>query len=318
MIERDLLLNSTAAILLGTLAWHYPALRRSWGRRGFALYVLGTLLPFLDTAVQHVTTDDRIGFLSAQPLFQAPLYGLALIGALAVLVGFALSPRPALAMALGLGAGYAAHVVLSLLTPAGWPLLAPWTAERIALPILPAGHVLLLLVLFPLLIATEALPRWRRWIAPAAGVLAGAYLLAGAVQWGIVTYRVRGLATPETTVGVYPAGPWLARWLVVEEGPERYQLRRMYALTDPLPGPETMPRWNDEPLFLKLLGDPVVSRFYFRVFHHPVVRLDVSGAQITLLMQEVQDQTPLVPGPTFYLESDLSGRNRFYQLQRFD
>jgi hypothetical protein len=35
-------------------------------------------------------------------------------------------------------------------------------------------------------------------------------------------------------------------------------------------------------------------------------------------MQELQNQTPLVPGPTFYLETDLTGRNRFYQLQRFD
>jgi hypothetical protein len=318
MIERDLLLNATAAILLGSLASHHPVLARRFGRWGLALYVAGTLLPFLDAALLPFLTADRIALLSRPPMFQGPLYGLALIGALAVLVGLALAPRPALATALGLAAGYGAHIVLSLLTPVGWPLLAPFSAARVALPVLPAGHLALLTVLFAGLALAEWLPRWRRWVAPGTAVLAGAWLLAGAVQWGIVTYRVQGLAQPGTELHVAPDGDWLPRWQVVLEGPERYELLRMYAFSEPLPEAREMPRWNDEALFLKLLGDPVVSRFYFRVFHHPVVRLDVSGAQITLLMQELEDQNPPVPGPTFYLESDLSGRNRFYQLQRFN
>jgi hypothetical protein len=79
-----------------------------------------------------------------------------------------------------------------------------------------------------------------------------------------------------------------------------------------------VPRWNDEALFLKLLGDPVVNRFYFRVFRHPVVRLDVSGAQLTLLMEELVHPGSPASGPAFYVESDASGRKRFYQLQRFN
>ena len=318
MLERDLLLNATATILLACLAWLHPGVSRRFGRGGLALVVAGALLPGADVLWFHLTTADRIELLSRSPLIEAPLFALLSIAALAVLVGFIASPRVAAAAALGLGVGYAAHGVLAVLTPVGWPLLAPFSQARVALPILPGGHLPLLLLLFIALAAAEGAPRWRRWVVPGAAVLSGLYLLAGAVQFGIVTARVQPLATAGTRVHVYPDGNWLARWQVISEGPERYELRRPRVLTQPLPEPKTMPRWNDQALFLKLLGDPVVNRFYFRVFHHPVVRLDVSGSQITLLMQELEDQSPLVPGPTFYLESDLSGRNRFYQLQRFN
>ena len=318
MIERDLMLDGSAAIVLAVLAWHVPGVARRFGRGGLALFVAGVLLPFLDPGLFHLLAVDRIELLSRPPLVQAPLLALGLIAALAVLVACAATPRRALAVALGLGAGYALHALLALLTPVGWPLLAPFSGARVMLPILPAGHLVLLGVAFAGLVLAEALPRWRRGLVVGTLVLAGAYGLAGAVQYAILTARVQPLASADAQVQVYPDGNSLARWEVVLEGPQRYELRRARALTQPLPEPRVLPRWNDEALFLKLLGDPVVSRFYFRVFHHPVVRLDVSGAQITLLMQELEDQSPLVPGPTFYLESDLSGRNRFYQLQRFN
>jgi hypothetical protein len=318
MIERDVLMNGSAALLLAVLAWHHPGLVRRCGRWGLALVAAGALLPFVDSGLNHALAVDRIDLLTRPPLMQAPLFALAAIAALATLLAFALSLRAAAAVALGLAAGYALHAALALLTPLGWPLGAPFSEARTALPILPEGHLPLLLALLCALALAEARPRWRRWLAPAGAALAGLYLLAGAVQFGIVTARVRALARPDAPVHVYPDGNWLARWLVVSEGPERYELSRPHAFSEPLPEPKVLPRWNDQALFLKLLGDPVVNRFYFRVFHHPVVRLDVSGQQITLLMQEVEHQSPLVPGPTFYLESDLSGRNRFYQLQRFN
>lgn len=318
MIERDLLLNAAVAILLGCLAWQHRGLARRAGRWGLVLYVLGVLLPFADFGLFTFLLPDRIAVLSHAPWVDAPPIGLALVAALAVLAGFALSPRAGGLLALCMAAGYLAPIALSLLTPVGWPLLAPFSAARVSLPILPSGHLLLLAVLLATVFAAEVLPHWRRWIAGAAVVLACAYGLAGAVQWGLLTARVRGLASPQAQVRVVPDGQLLTRWLVIVEGPETYALRRLPRFDAPLPQPTVLPRWNDEPLFLKLLGDPVVSRFYFRVFHQPVVRLDVSGAQVTLLMQEARDQSPLVPGPTFYLESDLSGRNRFYQLQRFN
>jgi hypothetical protein len=49
-----------------------------------------------------------------------------------------------------------------------------------------------------------------------------------------------------------------------------------------------------------------------------VVRLDVSGAQLTLLMEELVHPGSPASGPAFYVESDASGRKRFYQLQRFN
>lgn len=322
MLERHLMLNAAVAVLLGCLAWLHPGLGRRLGRPGLALYVAGALLPFLDTALFHVITADRIELLSRPPLFAAPVYALALIGAVAVLAALA-GPLPgvtarAVRIALLLAAGFAAHVGLAVLTPVGWPLLAPFLAQRMALPVLPTGHLPLLAVLLAGLVAAEGLRRWRRWIAPGVAMLAVAYGLAGAVQYALVAWPVRNHAPPGGHVHVYPDNPWLTRWQVVVEGPERYALWRQRAGAGEWPEPRTLPRWNDQALFLKLLGDPVVNRFYYRVFQHPVVRLDVSGSQITLLMQELQDQSPLVPGPTFYLESDLTGRNRFYQLQRFN
>ena len=322
MLERDLLLNATVSILLACLAWLHPGVSRRFGRAGLVLVVSGALLPGIDALWFHLTTTDRIELLSRAPLVEAPFYAVLLIFALSVLAGFIAAPgfgvKAGFAVALGLGTGYATHALLAVLTPIGWPVLAPFEPARVALPILPAGHLPLLLVLLVTLSAAEATPRWRFWIVRGAAALVGVYLLAGAVQFVIVSVRVQPLATADTSVHVYPDGNWLASWQVISEGPDRYELRRQYALTEPLPEPKTMPRWNDQPLFLKLLGDPVVNRYYFRVFHHPVVRLDVSGSQITLLMQELEDQSPIVPGPTFYLESDLSGRNRFYQLQRFN
>ena len=43
-----------------------------------------------------------------------------------------------------------------------------------------------------------------------------------------------------------------------------------------------------------------------------------AGAQITLIMHELKDLFPPVPGRTFYYEADHDGRNRLYQVQRFD
>jgi len=318
MIERDLMLDGSVAILLAGLAWHHPEVARRFGRGGLALFVAGVLLPFADPVLLRLVAADRIDLLSRPPIVQAPLYALGLIAALAVLVACAATVRAALAVALGLGAGYAAHLLLALLTPVGWPLLAPFSGARFALPLLPAGHLGLLGLLFLGLVLAEALPRWRRWLVSGTLLLAGAYGLAGAMQYATLMARVQTLARADARVRVYPDGNSLARWEIVLEGPQRYELRRQGALTQPFAEPKLMPRWNDEALFLKLLGDPVVSRFYFGVFHHPVVRLDVSGSQITLLMQELEDQSPVVPGPTFYLESDLAGRNRFYQLQRFN
>jgi hypothetical protein len=318
MLERDLLLNGTAAILLACLAWLHATLARRLGRPGLVLVVAGALLPLATLLVSQLTTQDRIAQLSRAPLYEAPLVTLGALAVVAVLVGFATAPGVAARLGLGLALGYALYVLLAVLTPLGWPLLAPFSPLRVALPILPAGHLPLLVLGFAALALGEGLPRLRRWAAPVAAALAAVYLLAGAVQFAVVSARTRGLATADTTVSVAPDGDWLTHWQVVSEGPERYELRRVVAFAAAWPEPRTLPRWNDEPLFLKLLGDPVVNGFYFRVFHHPVVRLDVSGAQITLLMQELEDQSPTVPGPTFYLESDLSGRNRFYQLQRFN
>ncbi len=200
----------------------------------------------------------------------------------------------------------------------GWPLLAPFATTRVLLPILPVGHPPLLVLLAVALLVLWLVPRTRSRLPSVAVVLSGVYLLAGAVQYGVVRYQAQALRQPRAALHVYPDNAWLTRWQVVLESPERYTLWRHRVHEPSFGEPRSLPRWNDQALTLKLLGDTVVRRYYFNVFRHPVVRVDVSGQQLTLLMHELEDQLPLVPGRTFYLESDLTGRNRFYQLQRFN
>jgi hypothetical protein len=292
--------------------------RARFGRPGFLRVVLGSLLPLLDPALHNLLSVDRIEALTRPPLFTAPLLALTGIAALTALAAFLVPPRRALRLGLGLGAGYLLFGALAVLTPLGMPLLAPVSQVRLALPLLPTSHPPLLLGLFAALLVLEGLPSLRRWVWPGAAGLAVVYLLAGAAQYAVIAAGLGREGAPAGRVQIYPDGPWLTSWQVVVESPDAYALKRTRLGGKPADGFRSLPRWNDQALFLKLLGDPVVYRLYYRVFRHPVVRLEVSGAQITLLMQELQNQTPLVPGPTFYLETDLTGRNRFYQLQRFD
>ncbi|MCH9045339.1 MAG: hypothetical protein IIA40_04450 [SAR324 cluster bacterium] len=317
MIEREILLNSATAILLACLLWHHGAISRRYGRTGFLLVVIGSLIPLLDPAVYHVLAEDRIDFLTRPPRFAAPMFGVLLIVSVGVLAAFVTGARRAAQLALGLTAGYALYTLLALLTPVGAPLMAPLWARRVALALLPAGHPAILLLLFAALLSMECAPRWKRWLWPSSTALLVLYGLAGGAHYGLVTHRAAVLDSRSGHTWVYPENIWLTRWQSVRTSGEQYELRHYGLGGAAISEPEVLPRWNDEALFLKLLGDPVVFRFYFHVFRHPVVRLDTSGTQITLLMQELTDQLPLVPGRTFYLEGDLSGRNRFYQLQRF-
>lgn len=317
MTEREYLLTAAVALLLVGLLRHYAPAYRRMGLGGCRLMVAGILLPLLDPLVAFAVSPDRIAFLAHPPFLGAPLHGLALIAAMCVLAAFVQPARTVRRMALWLTAGYALHLGLRLVTPAGVPLLAPYGADVVRLPLLPVGHPLLLGLLVTGLVAVEALRRLRPWLVPALLALCVVYLVVGAAAAGVVRWQVRGLGTPDGTVHVYPGNAWLTHWLVVWEGPDAYRFRRYSLLSRTLPEPTRVARWNDQPQLLRLLSDPVVRRFYYAVFRHPVVRIDVVGSEVTLLMQEAADLVPPVPGRTFYLETDLRGSERFYQLQRF-
>ena len=318
MTEFDALLHSAAAVLLLCLLFHHPRVAGSFGRGGFALLVAGSLIPLLDFVIFYFRANDRIEFLTQPHLFYGLLYGLLLIAVVSVLSAFLAGPRMARAVFAFLAGGYLLHLLLAVTTPEGAPLLTPFTAWRPRLPLFTGGHPMLVALLVALLAVLEGFPRYSRYVFRVGLGLLGLYFLAGAGQFGYISLQARGLAAPEGRVYVEPANAWLSRWLVTVADDEIYQVRRHGVDMQEFEEPEILPRWNDESLMIRLLADRTVNTFYYQVFRHPVVRTEENGSQYTLIMQELTDQFPLVPGRTLYYETDAGGRNRFYQLQRFD
>jgi hypothetical protein len=318
MTESDILLNATVSLLLIGLLSHRPGLRRRLGRGGLALLAAGCLIPLGGALFAYLVSEDRIEFLSRLPLFFAPVQGLLLIVFVSGVAAFAVGGRNAGRIGLALGAGYLLTLALLALTPAGVPLLEPLSPQRFALAILPAGHPPLLVLLIAGLIALEAPPRGRGWVWWATTGLALLYLGFGAASAVAVRIQAGRSLPAGGALQVLPTGGWLTGWVAVRVGAEAYELERYGAGGQRLAPSVRLRRWNDQATLVKLLNDPVVRRFYFQVFHHPVAEIETSGAQMTLLLRELEDTNPPVPGRTFYLESDLRGGNRFYQLQRFD
>lgn len=318
MTEVEALLHSAAAVLLLCLAFHHPRLAGRIGRWGFALMLAGSLIPLLDFAIFYFSAHDRIDFLTQPPVFYGVFNGLVLIGIVSGLTAFLVNARAAVSVAAVLCAGYFLHLLLALLTPEGVPLLSPFSAWRPRLPFFTGGHPLLVALLVLVLVLVESFQRYSRITLRAGVLLLVLYILAGTGQFAYIALQARTLAAPGSSVYVEPSNAWLTRWLVTVADGEVYQVRRHGVNMPGFEQPEILPRWNDESLMIQLLADPTVNHFYYQVFRHPVVRTEADGAQYTLIMQELADQFPLVPGRTLYYESDAEGRNRFYQLQRFD
>ena len=318
MTEIEALLHTAVAVLLLCLAFHHPTLAQRMGQWGFGLMLAGSLIPLLDYVIFYFRAHDRIDFLTQLPVFYGLFNGLILIGAISLLTVFLADARAARGVAAALSAGYLLHLSLALLTPEGAPLLAPFTAWRPRLPFFTGGHPLLLALLVLLLVLLEGFRRYSQYTLRAAAGLLVLYFLAGAGQFGYIAVQARSLAAPGSSVYVEPGNAWLTRWLVTVADDEVYQVRRHGVDLVEFGQPEILPRWNDESLMIRLLADRTVNHFYYQVFRHPVVRMEANDSKYTLIMQELLDQFPLVPGRTLYYESDSEGRNRFYQLQRFD
>lgn len=318
MSEVDALFNAATAVLLICLMFHHPVIALRFGRLGFVSLVAGSLIPLLDFVLFYFRAEDRISYLVQDHLFYGLFYGLLLIALLAALGRLLGSVRLGETMLLFLAGGYFLHLLLALLTPSGVPLLAPYYAQRTALPMFFPGHTLLLIVLACVLAFLEALPRHGRFVFTVGLLLLVLYAGAGVGQYGYISFRASDLAGKDGQVYVEPANAWLTEWLVTVADEESYQIRRHAVHLREFDDPEVMPRWNDQTLMVRLLADETVNRFYSRVFRHPVVRMEENGSELTLIMQELEDQFPLVPGRTFYYEADRAEKNRFYQVQRFD
>ena len=137
MIERELLLTSTVAVLLTCLVWMFPGPKRRLGGHGFALVAGGSLIPLLDPLWVYLTAVDRIDYLTRLPLFGSPLAGCGLIAGVMALAAFIMPGRRALKLGFGLGAGYLLHLFLLTITPVGIYPAAPFTDWRLLLPVFP-------------------------------------------------------------------------------------------------------------------------------------------------------------------------------------
>lgn len=318
MTEVEALLHSAVAVLLSCVAFHFSSFSRRCGRWGFGLIAAGSLIPLLDYLIFYINARDRIDFLTQAPIFYGLFYGLVLIGSIAALTVFLASVRRAVSVGAALTAGYLLHLLLALMTPEGVPLLEPFSAWRPRLPFFTGGHPVLLGLLVVILLLVEGFQRYSRYTLRLGAGLLVLYLAAGVGQFAYISWQARSLATAGSQVYVEPGNVWLTRWLVTVADEEVYQVRMHGVDKAEFGQPEILPRWNDESLMIRLLADRTVNHYYYQVFRHPVVRTEANGSQYTLIMQELLDQFPLVPGRTLYYESDTEGGNRFYQLQRFD
>ena len=311
------LLHAAAVALLASVLSHYPWIAARIGRNGYGLVVAGGLIPLLDYGVFFLHAPDRIAFLIQDHLFFGPFFALLLISSLAGLTAFAVNLRWAGRVLGWLTVGYGLHVGLAFLTPAGFPALAPFQATRMALPIFWPGHPLLIGVLIAALVALKFVPRRRPFLLVLTLGLLTIYGVSGAGQYGFVWARVPSPAAEGVRLVIEPANPWPTRWFVIEEGAGFYRVRREGLVG--LEGEDggTVAAWDNEPLFLQTLGDPVVRRFYRQAFRHPVVRVTASGSQITLVMQELTDLSTRTAGRSFHFESDPESGNRLYRVERF-
>ena len=298
------------------MAWQVPWVRRRAGPAGLLVLMLGAVLPLLDPLRFSIVSEDQIAFLTQDPMFSGPLSGLAL-AALAAAIAFALGmpARRCLGWWGWAAAGILPPPLLASFTPGGAAWLAPYLAHRYSWPILPEDHIWLIGILGTALVIVELWPRRKRWVL---GIAAGLVFLEAAIglagQLGLGTHIA---STPNSTREIEPDGLWPGRWLEVVVSPERYVAvtRGLGSAGDQ---PSVTPRWNDQVRLLRLLEDPILRRFYFEVFRHPVATVETSDSKIRLTVRELADAIVGAKGATLVFETDAHGRHRQYLVERLD
>ncbi|MBI3992894.1 MAG: hypothetical protein HY342_06450 [Candidatus Lambdaproteobacteria bacterium] len=316
MLEQEALLTATAAMLLLLALHQVRPVRAALGRRGFLLALGGTLLPLLDLPLRFAQAPDRIGLLAADARFYALYPTACLLGALGLLAAAALGASSALRMGGAVALGYGLHLLLTLLTPVGARLFWPFSDLRVALPLMPAGHVLIVGVLATGVLAGEALPRLRRRFTAAAAVLVALYTAFAAGEWAMLHLQARRFEPRDVAARVEPEDALLRQWAVVKETAEGYHLWRWHAYANTLTAQALTPRSNEPGVLAWIMADPTVRHIYFRLFRNPVAHVEVSNSQFTLVVQELADVAE-GGGRSLHVDMDPSGGGRFYELERF-
>jgi hypothetical protein len=312
----DAFLNAAAALLCVALLWQVDWVQRRAGIPGLALLVVGCLTPLLDPLRFALNSQDQIAYLTQDPLFSGPLVTLAAI-TLASVGRFVLGASLlSCAMAWGWAAGGAlVPIGLACLTPGGAPWLAPYSAHRYSWPVLPQDYVPVIVLPAIALAGGELWPRGKRWLVPAAAALIVLWAIPGMA--GEEGFGSPAPVPPGAVRDIEPDAFWPGRWVdIVVEGSRYVAVSRGLGSDGDVPS--VTPRWNDEVRLLPLLDDPVLRRFYFEVFRHPVVRVDATDSQIRLTVQELADALVGAPGPTLLYETDAHGRHQRYRVERLD
>lgn len=318
MTESESLLTYSAFVLLTAWAYHHPEVSRWLGPRGLYLILLGGAFPLVESLGVSLFSGDRIAFLVYVPLFHGIFFGVLVLAFISTLVGAWTGWLVGLRSFFVMGLGYLLMLLLALMTPSGVHLATPFSEFRYSLPFFPVGHPLLIALLVLILLALEGFRAWRRGFFGLGVALVLFYFLAGPLQYGLIRFQAGAEAGPNGIISVSPVGGFFSKWLVVLEEGGSYRFRRaridLMAATPWV----SVPRWNNEALTARMLGNPVINRFYFHIFSQPVLQVDQTGSQITLIMKELENQRPEVPGRRFYFETDINGRNRLYEVNRFN
>jgi hypothetical protein len=308
----DALLNAALALLGIALAWRFPSVAHRTRRSGLLCLSVGALIPLLDPLRFAFTSEDQIAFLSRDPVFAGPLPGA---GAVLLAAGAAVVLGAPAGRCLRWGGWTAAGLLLTCaiggLTPGGTPWLAPWSAHRFALAVLPQGHLWALLAGGLALAASELWPRHQKTCAATGGFLLLTLLLLGLAGPVETRRQSTGLGTIRDSE---PDALWPGRWLEIEVDADTYTaVARGWGSAGDTP--LRVARWNEATTLLPLMEDPVVRRIYFEIFRHPVARTEWSDSQLVLTVRELSDAVVDAPGRTFVLVTDAHGRHRRYTVQ---
>ncbi|MDH4120381.1 MAG: metal-dependent hydrolase [Deltaproteobacteria bacterium] len=285
-LSHDLLTAAIGLMMVVLLRSHLNWAARL-GPRPFLWLALGVILPLADYPLGLALTGNQADMILGPLPFHSLFYSAGILGMGGLVVFLWNESRFPWPQVITTAAGLLGHQLLMLTTPQGLPWLAPFSTQPISLPLHPDGHPALALLLGLILVLLEGFPHAWENLLRGAAALTALYLLAGLGGYSLAWAHTRDWYPPQTQIDLEPATPLLTRWRVTATLEQTYS-SGFYTLGNPqAPAPEERERWNNAPLLNTLLGNRVVSGFYYRVFKHPLARVETTEGKLTLMMEEL-------------------------------
>jgi len=316
MLDRYEFWHTAASLLMLPLLFSAERMRRAADPWGGYWLAAGILLPLLDYLAPLATASDAIGVLTRVPVLHSLSMGALVLAGLSLVAGMVAGPSRALRLTAWAAGGFLLHLGLDGLTEAGfWPGPA-FQSPKWSLPAFARGHVLLVAVLASSLVLARTVPFRRNLVIRTGAFLAGLYLVGGLSQYAVAFTQAARAADAEQR-DLIPFGHFRAGWLLVSESGETLQVSDIGPWGAARQTSGSMTRWNDEERFLEMISDPVVRRFYYEVFRHPVVRVEARASDAILVLREAADLHSGERGKLFTLSWAADGRERTYQVEGF-